>query len=783
MTFNPAEKRDKAGRWTRLAGLLKSAGGFTHDLKANREKDSGFAVAIEGHEKVIPGLATAEDLKRYVAENKAALTKPKAHFGAWHDTQSGNTYLDASYLHRDMSEAMQNARENKQLAIYDLGGGKEVRTLDGDWQPNLDAMKGRDLDGLPSKPTAVPGHGSYTFHSNADLQRVASNYNREHGLGEHPTDYAPVDPEKGAKIAQAFEDMKHDPSNPEVAEAYAALKRETLAQYKALTDAGYGYDFYPEGGDPYANSPREAIYDLTHNHHMYVFPTLGADGGFGSLPANRQDHPLLEKVPGLQWGGQDVTYNDVFRAVHDSMAHAKEGVGFRARGEDNAYRQHYAMFSSAARKALASETRGQNSWLNFGPYGEKNRTANAANTVFADQKAGILPEWAIDPEYHKKVDNVTLSVITPMFDGEYDFAKADGGGLAFWKQILPKGTIHYTAHDGSRQTLNFTDEYLRDLASNKAVDKVPFMLADEANRHTMDPERQRGDVVAMEVREDGLYGKIVFPNADLAKAVLANPELGVSARIREGIQKSDGTTLSRGIIHVLGTLDPQVSGMAPWEATDLSQSGDAVLDLSNATYDTEGGADMARDTKKALEDYSEADLDAMTEDELDAFLAEFAPEFDGTLDEDEFDEDESENEDDDEDADQLVGAGADMSKVQKDIELANSRASYAEKKAQDALTRLAQTQWEADRQAYLAAGVPPHALDLAKPVLAQADDLVIDLSNTGGSDDTNASAIVRGLLDALKGTVDLSNERGHAGTFSEGEDPDAELLAVWESQA
>lgn len=52
------------------------------------------------------------------------------------------------------------------------------------------------------------------------------------------------------------------------------------------------------------------------------------------------------------------------------------------------------MYSDEARGAMASETRGQNSWVNYGPHGEANRTASGADTVFADQKVGLMPRWA-----------------------------------------------------------------------------------------------------------------------------------------------------------------------------------------------------------------------------------------------------------------------------------------------------------------------------------------------------------------------------------------------------
>lgn len=86
--------------------------------------------------------------------------------------------------------------------------------------------------------------------------------------------------------------------------------------------------------------------------------------------------------------------NDIFRVVHDYFGHAKEGVGFRADGEENAWRSHASMYSPDAAPAATTETRGQNSWLNYGPHGDKNRTAATADTVFADQKVGLLPKWA-----------------------------------------------------------------------------------------------------------------------------------------------------------------------------------------------------------------------------------------------------------------------------------------------------------------------------------------------------------------------------------------------------
>ena len=91
---------------------------------------------------------------------------------------------------------------------------------------------------------------------------------------------------------------------------------------------------------------------------------------------------------GEHWNGQPATVNDIFRAVHDYYGHAKEGVGFRADGEENAWRSHATMFSPLARLALTNETRGQKKWLIYGSHGEKNRSATTGKYNVCRSKNG-----------------------------------------------------------------------------------------------------------------------------------------------------------------------------------------------------------------------------------------------------------------------------------------------------------------------------------------------------------------------------------------------------------
>lgn len=247
---------------------------------------------------------------------------------------------------------------------------------------------------VPVRRVQQPLEGAPTKLGPYDpLRHLTKSYMDQNGLPENVQQrYAPADPEFHTQVAQAFEAMPHNPADPDVAEAYQALKRETLQQYQALEKAGYKFSFLDPDNDPYP-SPFDAIRDLRDNRKMQVYPT---DAGFGSgaglTPEDIANNPLLETVPDVTWDGKPITYNDAFRAVHDAFGHAKEGFGFRADGENAAYLQHLPTFSPAAQRALATETLGQNSWVNFGPHGAANRTASAADTVFADQKNGLLPD-------------------------------------------------------------------------------------------------------------------------------------------------------------------------------------------------------------------------------------------------------------------------------------------------------------------------------------------------------------------------------------------------------
>ena len=233
------------------------------------------------------------------------------------------------------------------------------------------------------------------------LVAVAEQYASDNGITlRRQAEYVEVDPVRAKRIADAYEAMTHTPNDPAVNAAYKALIDQTVAQYRALEKAGYKFWFIDPNtaeGAAYASSPWNAMRDLRANQSMGSFPTVA---GFGTKEDfNPAANPLLTDT-GIRWPfgsptgpAQPVLANDLFRAVHDAFGHGIEGAGFRAQGEENAWQAHSRLFYGDAVGAITTETRGQNSWLNYGPFGEQNRRASAEDTVFADQKTGLMPEW------------------------------------------------------------------------------------------------------------------------------------------------------------------------------------------------------------------------------------------------------------------------------------------------------------------------------------------------------------------------------------------------------
>jgi hypothetical protein len=203
-----------------------------------------------------------------------------------------------------------------------------------------------------------------------------------------------LDPEFSKATADAYQAMEHNPNDPRVAAAYQAMADETSDQFAFLRDqAGVKMEPWTTEGQPYANSA-EMMEDVVKNNRLFYFPS---EAGYGQGAVQAADNfPLLKP------GKSGAPVNDEFRAAHDYFGHAVEGNQFGPLGEERAYQAHRTMFPEEAVPALTTETRGQNSWVNFGEHlrrsdgsipkkGEPGFVA-PQDRPFAEQKTGLLPE-------------------------------------------------------------------------------------------------------------------------------------------------------------------------------------------------------------------------------------------------------------------------------------------------------------------------------------------------------------------------------------------------------
>lgn len=249
----------------------------------------------------------------------------------------------------------------------------------------------------PNKPSKLAASEQDVLFKNEDLKNPPSQVN--------------LNPEHGKTIASAYEQMKHEPSHPEVQKAYGSLINETKKQFQDMVNSGVKMSrIQPGQENPYKNS-KELHHDIRENNHIHFFPT---DQGFGSDESDKSDHPMMQGT-GVMHDGKELLANDMFRIVHDYYGHHKGGEsGFGPKGEHRAYLTHKKMFSPEAQKALATETLGQNSHVNFGPHGEHNR-ANPHKTIYAEQKAGLLPDHIISGNWHSSENDIKKS----MFDSKH----------------------------------------------------------------------------------------------------------------------------------------------------------------------------------------------------------------------------------------------------------------------------------------------------------------------------------------------------------------------------
>jgi len=196
-----------------------------------------------------------------------------------------------------------------------------------------------------------------------------------------------VDPAYGLKVANGYDNLKHNPNNPEVKKAYNIFIKETLEQARKLQKNGM--KFQMEG----YKDANAMFKDVEENKHLLYRPS---DNDYKGV----ENHPMFQLTNIRNTNGDRMRVNDVFRAIHDINGHEKSKSQFTPEGEMSSYIQHKKLYSKDATRALFTETQGQGMWVNFNKKsGKKNRHAQKIGDFnqldFPKQKAGIFPDEVI----------------------------------------------------------------------------------------------------------------------------------------------------------------------------------------------------------------------------------------------------------------------------------------------------------------------------------------------------------------------------------------------------
>jgi hypothetical protein len=337
------------------------------------------------------------------------------------------------------TEMMKLAKDTEQDAIPQLSEKKGI--LHAQSQEQMDKYEGQFVPNLFIKPKKIikdekPKAGNRIFNEPLKAVKEIADKYYERVFGKKRPKFEGVkkiDKEFAKRISDAFEAMKENPNDPEVKAAYEAMAKETMAQYQDFKDAGYTIEI--NNSEPYKNA-QEMIDDLRDNKRMKIFSTESGFGDTAITDKQRKENPLLRDSGVKDVNGETLLVNDIFRAVHDFYGHAELGNGFGPIGEENAWNVHARMFSPLARRAMTTETRGQNSYVNFSGINneafklrdkarrlrKEGKEAEAEALVekvyeimkFADQKVGLLPEEfsSLDIQERLKTSETEPEILT-----------------------------------------------------------------------------------------------------------------------------------------------------------------------------------------------------------------------------------------------------------------------------------------------------------------------------------------------------------------------------------
>lgn len=156
-------------------------------------------------------------------------------------------------------------------------------------------------------------------------------------------------------------------------------------------------------------------------------------------------------------------------------------------------------------------------------------------------------------------------------------------GRLFKKHLLSTGTL---IHPATNEEIPITEDFLGTIKTNfeKGVcDTVAIPLANEANQHSEDPDRNIGEVIGVEVNDGKLYAVMDIRDENRAEK-LGKTYLGASAMLHmDYVDTSTGERAGPTLLHAAITNRPYVTGLEDYQeikevvAATSDRAEDAVM--------------------------------------------------------------------------------------------------------------------------------------------------------------------------------------------------------------
>lgn len=136
-------------------------------------------------------------------------------------------------------------------------------------------------------------------------------------------------------------------------------------------------------------------------------------------------------------------------------------------------------------------------------------------------------------------------------------------GTLYRKHILTRGTL---LHPKTKSKINVDDAFIAKLRTNfanKVCDIVQVPLANDANDHSEDPSRNKGEVIGIEEKDGKVYA-LLDAREDADK--FGKTYLGASAMMHlDYTDTKTGKTVGPTLLHVAVTNRPYVTDLEPYE--------------------------------------------------------------------------------------------------------------------------------------------------------------------------------------------------------------------------